>query len=249
MAQQLLPDLIISDVMMPEMDGIEMLRSLRANVATSHIPVVLLTAKTSIENQIKGLEYGADAYVTKPFSSTFLIARVKNLLSGRKLLQTALLSRLMPASNQLAPLGEVKLPAEAAPATASAADATAEPTPTDDVQAVQSPHDRKFMEKLVALMEKNMDNGDLIVDDLVQEMAVSRSVFFKKLKTLTGLAPVEFIKEVRINRAIELIKTGEYSMTQVAYMVGINDPRYFSKCFKAKMGMTPTEFRDKLKQQ
>ena len=137
----------------------------------------------------------------------------------------------------------------AASATASAADATTEPTPTDDVQAVQSPHDRKFMEKLVALMEKNMDNGDLIVDDLVQEMAVSRSVFFKKLKTLTGLAPVEFIKEVRINRAIELIKTGEYSMTQVAYMVGINDPRYFSKCFKAKMGMTPTEFRDKLKQQ
>ena len=249
LAQQLLPDLIISDVMMPEMDGIEMLRSLRANVATSHIPVVLLTAKTSIENQIKGLEYGADAYVTKPFSSTFLIARVKNLLSGRKLLQAALLSRLMPASNQQAPLGEVKLPAEAASATASAADATTEPTPTDDVQAVQSPHDRKFMEKLVALMEKNMDNGDLIVDDLVQEMAVSRSVFFKKLKTLTGLAPVEFIKEVRINRAIELIKTGEYSMTQVAYMVGINDPRYFSKCFKAKMGMTPTEFRDKLKQQ
>ena len=89
-----------------------------------------------------------------------------------------------------------------------------------------------------------MDNGDLIVDDLVQNMAVSRSVFFKKLKTLTGLAPVEFIKEVRINRAVQLIETGEFSMTQIAYMVGINDPRYFSKCFKQKMGMTPTEYKE-----
>ena len=107
-----------------------------------------------------------------------------------------------------------------------------------------SPNDRKFMDKLMELMEKNMDNGDLIVDDLVQHMAVSRSVFFKKLKTLTGLAPVEFIKEVRINRAVQLIETGEFSMTQIAYMVGINDPRYFSKCFKQKMGMTPTEYKE-----
>ena len=110
-----------------------------------------------------------------------------------------------------------------------------------------SPNDRKFMDKLMELMEKNLDNGDMVVDDLVRELAVSRSVFFKKLKTLTGLAPVEFIKEVRINHAIRLIETGEYSMTQISYMVGINDPRYFSKCFKQKMGMTPTEYRDKHK--
>jgi len=101
------------------------------------------------------------------------------------------------------------------------------------------------MDKLVELMEKNMDNGELVVDDLVQELAVSRSVFFKKLKTLTGLAPIEFIKEMRIKRAVQFIETGEYSMTQISYMVGINDPRYFSKCFKQKMGMTPTEYRDK----
>lgn len=80
----------------------------------------------------------------------------------------------------------------------------------------------------------------------MQELAVSRSVFFKKLKTLTGLAPIEFIKEMRINRAVQLIATGEYSMTQISYMVGINDPRYFSKCFKQKKGMTPTEYRDKV---
>jgi len=102
------------------------------------------------------------------------------------------------------------------------------------------------MDKLVELMEANMDNGDLVVDDLVREVAVSRSVFFKKLKTLTGLAPIEFIKEMRINRAAQLIETGEFNMTQISYMVGINDPRYFSKCFKSKLGMTPTEYRDNL---
>ena len=101
------------------------------------------------------------------------------------------------------------------------------------------------MERLTELMEKNMDNGDLLVDDLVQELAVSRSVFFKKLKSLTGLAPIEFIKEMRVQRAARLIETGDYNMTQIAYMVGINDPRYFSKCFKHRFGMTPTEYKEK----
>ena len=87
----------------------------------------------------------------------------------------------------------------------------------------------------------------MIVDDLVQELAVSRSVFFKKLKTLTGLAPIEFIKEMRVKRAAQLIESGDYNMTQIAYMVGINDPRYFSKCFKQRFGMTPTEYKDKQK--
>ena len=96
-------------------------------------------------------------------------------------------------------------------------------------------------------MEKYMDNGELVVDDLVCELAVSRSVFFKKLKMLTGLAPVEFIKEMRIKRAAEFIETGEFNMTQISYMVGINDPRYFSKCFKAKFGITPTEYKERLK--
>ena len=103
------------------------------------------------------------------------------------------------------------------------------------------------MERLTALMEKNMDNGDLMVDDLVQELAVSRSVFFKKLKSLTGLAPIEFIKEMRVKRAAQLIETGDYNMTQIAYMVGINDPRNYSKCFKHRFGITPTEYKNKLK--
>ena len=225
-ALKFLPDIIVSDVMMPEKDGISMMRELRADMTTSHIPIVLLTAKSSIESKLEGLEYGADDYITKPFSATYLKARVKNLLSQRKKLQDLYRENLMPAS--VVPSGESM---------------EQEQSQVPEM----SPNDRKFMDKLLELMDKNMDNGDLVVDDLVQELAVSRSVFFKKLKTLTGLAPIEFIKEMRINRAVQLIGTGEYSMTQIAYMVGINDPRYFSKCFKQKMGMTPTEYRDTLR--
>lgn len=224
-ALSFLPDIIISDVMMPRKDGIALTRELRADMTTSHIPIVLLTAKTSIESKLEGLEYGADDYITKPFSATYLKARVKNLLTQRHKLQALYRADLMSAALAGAPSEE-------------------------NTEAPQGPEisaiDRKFMDKLVELMEQNMDNGELVVDDLVQELAVSRSVFFKKLKTLTGLAPVEFIKDMRINRAVQLMETGEYSMTQISYMVGINDPRYFSKCFKSKMGMTPTEYKDKM---
>ncbi|WP_373827926.1 hybrid sensor histidine kinase/response regulator transcription factor [Bacteroides heparinolyticus] len=224
-ALKFLPDIIISDVMMPEKDGISMTRDLRADMTTSHIPIVLLTAKTSMESKVEGLEFGADDYITKPFSATYLKARVKNLLIQRRKLQELYRADLISSGTAASSL------------TAEGAEEQKAPE--------LSPNDRKFMDKLRELMEKNMDNGDLVVDDLVQELAVSRSVFFKKLKTLTGLAPIEFIKEMRINRAVQLIETGEYTMTQISYMVGINDPRYFSKCFKQKMGMTPTEYRDR----
>ncbi|WP_321333012.1 two-component regulator propeller domain-containing protein [uncultured Bacteroides sp.] len=217
-ALKYLPDIIISDVMMPEKDGIQLTKELRADMATSHIPIILLTAKTSIESKLEGMEYGADDYITKPFSATYLKARVENLLSQRHKLQLFYRDNLMNY-NQAKEEVEKQKPE-------------------------MSSIDRKFMDKLVEVMEKNMDNGDLIVDDLVSELAVSRSVFFKKLKNLTGLAPIEFIKEMRIKRAAQLIETGEFNMTQISYMVGINDPRYFSKCFKQKFSMTPTEYRD-----
>ena len=214
--------------MMPENDGLELVKELRGDMNTSHIPVVLLTAKTSIESKLEGLSMGADDYITKPFSATYLKARVENLLGQRKKLQHIYRDNLMNNGFAIPVLND-----------------EVEQT-QEEVIPEMSPNDRRFMDKLVELMEKNMDNGDLVVDDLVREVAVSRSVFFKKLKTITGLAPIEFIKEMRINRAVQLIETGEFNMTQIAYMVGINDTRYFNKCFKAKMGMTPTDYRDNL---
>lgn len=220
-----IPDIIISDVMMPIKDGFQMMQELRNEITTSHIPLILLTAKTAIESKLEGLEYGADDYITKPFSATYLKARVKNILQSRLKIQESYRKKLLnsgwKAADDKKENNDIKMPE-------------------------MSPSDQKFMNKLIELMESRIDNSDLIVDDLVKDMAVSRSVFFKKLKTLTGLAPVEFIKEIRINKAIKLIESGEFSITQVAYMVGINDPRYFSKCFKQKMGMTPSEYRDQI---
>ena len=245
-ALKYVPDIIISDVMMPEKDGIEMTRELRADMTTSHIPIILLTAKTTIESKLEGLEYGADDYITKPFSATYLQARVENLLSQRKKLQSFYRENLLniPVADSNGSLSGVSTTSETVVGSTSEVQKNDVDGQVSEVP-VMSPNDRKFMDKLVELMEKNMDNGELVVDDLVSELAVSRSVFFKKLKTLTGLAPIEFIKEMRMKRAVQLIETGEFNMTQISYMVGINDPRYFSKCFKAQVGMTPTEYRDK----
>ena len=232
-ALKFLPDIIISDVMMPEKDGIEMMKELRADMTTSHIPIVLLTAKTAIESKIEGLEFGADDYITKPFSATYLQARVDNILTRRSKLQEIYRANLM---------GSESTSVDATNAVNDTALSQSEEPEQPEMTSI----DRKFMDKLLELMEKNMDNGDLVVDDFVSELAVSRSVFFKKLKMLTGLAPIEFIKEMRIKRAAQLIETGEFNMTQISYMVGINDPRYFSKCFKQKFSMTPTEYRDRV---
>ena len=228
-----IPDMILLDVMLPDEDGLEILRKIRQTPETRRVPVIMVTAKTTELDKVKGLDLGADDYITKPFSATYLKARVKNLLAQRQKLQTLYRQNLMQAGAVAAVADEQSI-------------GNVQDNPQTDKSAAMSPNDRKFMDKLVGLMEQNMDNGELVVDDLVRELAVSRSVFFKKLKTLTGLAPIEFIKEMRIKRATQLIETGEFNMTQISYMVGINDPRYFSKCFKAQVGMTPTEYRDRV---
>ncbi len=225
-AREYIPDIIISDIMMPEKDGIALTKDLRSDVATSHIPIVLLTAKTDMESKLQGMELGVDSYITKPFSAVYLKARVENLLARRQRMRQFYYEHLMDINNQVSE-EEAKVEEEA--------------------QNSISPQDKRFLDHLTDFMEQNLDNGDLIVDDLVKEMGVSRSVFFKKLKSLTGFAPIEFIKEMRVKRAAQLIETGEFNMTQIAYMVGINDPRYFSKCFKQRFDMTPTEYKEKVR--
>ena len=236
-------DIILLDVMLPKLTGFEVCQQIRE---FSNVPVIMLTAKGDDMDKILGLEYGADDYITKPFSATYLQARVENLLSQRKKLQSFYRENLLniPVADSNGSLSGVSTTSETVVGGTSEAQKNDVDGQVSEVP-VMSPNDRKFMDKLVELMEKNMDNGELVVDDLVSELAVSRSVFFKKLKTLTGLAPIEFIKEMRMKRAVQLIETGEFNMTQISYMVGINDPRYFSKCFKAQVGMTPTEYRDK----
>lgn len=222
-ARSQLPDIIITDLMMPEMDGLELARRIKEEVTTSHIPVVVLTARTDLDTQVEALKRGADDFITKPFSSTYLRARIENILQQRKKLQELFLSSLADYQG-------------------SRAGKPVDITPSEPV--IES-YDDRLMKDLMEVMEENIDNSALTVDELVSKMGIGRSVFFKKLKSLTGLAPVEFIREVRVKRAAQLIESGEYTISQVTYMVGCNDPRYFSRIFKHRFGMTPSEYRDR----
>lgn len=225
-SKKYIPDIIISDIMMPEKDGVEMVRGLREEMSTSHIPIVMLTAKSTIESKIESMQLGVDDYITKPFSAAYLKARIFNLLEQRKKLQALYCASLLPSSaEQQVVIQENKAS-----------------LPT------LSPNDQKFMNKVIEVIEKHLDNGDLMVEEIASEVNMSRSVFFKKLKTLTGLSPVEFLREIRMKRAAQLIETEEYSMAQIAYMVGLNDSHYFSKCFKQQYGITPTEYKESRKQ-
>jgi DNA-binding response OmpR family regulator len=210
------PDLIISDLMMSGMDGVAFLKEIRENIETSHIPFVILTAKSDLESKIHGFDQGADEYITKPFSTSYLMSRIENLLHQRKQLQ-----QRFNRQQNYSPKFEVE----------------------PDLPHVTS-MDEDFISKLKKFMEKNMDKSDLLVDDLALEMGVSRSVLFKKLKSLTGLAPIEFIRDMRLLRAAQLIETGQYNVKQIAVMVGITDSRYFSKCFKKKYGESPMAYKN-----
>ena len=203
-------DLVVTDLMMPKIDGLQLTQWIKRNKDYDFIPVILLTAKTAIESRLQALEYGADDYVTKPFEPEYLRARVHNILVQREQLEQSYRQRLMRL----------------------------EPQKTDDPILGDA-----FLAKLLDVMEKQMDNNTLTVDELVEEMGMGRTVFFNKLKSMTGLSPVEFIREMRIKRAAQLLEERQYNITEVTYMVGMNDSRYFSKCFKNTYGITPSEYR------
>ena len=211
-----LPDLIISDVMMPVMDGLEMIRQIKENNNICHIPIIVLSAKASLDDRIAGLEQGIDDYITKPFSATYLKTRVASL-------QELYMNRLMEGKN------------------------TSSPDPLTPSQPQITPYDEQFMKKVMAYMEEQMDNAELTIDEFAEQLMLSRTIFYRKLKSIVGLTPVDFIREIRIKRAVQLIDSDEYNFSQVAYMTGFNDPKYFSKCFKKVIGITPSEYKERKK--
>ena len=189
-----LPDLIISDVMMPVMDGLEMIRQIKENNNICHIPIIVLSAKASLDDRIAGLEQGIDDYITKPFSATYLKTRVASLLRQRKALQELYMNRLMEGKN------------------------TSSPDPLTPSQPQITPYDEQFMKKVMAYMEEQMDNAELTIDEFAEQLMLSRTIFYRKLKSIVGLTPVDFIREIRIKRAVQLIDSDEYNFSQVAYM-------------------------------
>mgnify|MGYP003574877602 CR=1 FL=1 len=211
-AKELSPDFIISDIMMPETDGIEMLKLIRDNFAVSHVPVILLSAKSSIESKLEGMEYGADDYITKPFNVSFLKARVKNVLQQRLRLQ-----RLYSTGN----ITEI----------------------VEEEPLQISTKDNTFMVQVIKLVKENMSKTDFSVDELGRLMCMSRASFFNKLKHITGVSPVVFIRDMRLNEAAELIKNEDLLIKEICFEVGFNDLKYFGKCFRAKFNQTPAEYR------
>lgn len=218
-----LPDLIVSDVMMPEMDGIELLAAVKVNRDTSHIPVILLSAKASVDDRVRGLEYGADDYIAKPFNSAYLKARIESLIRQRSSLAAYYLGSSLKDSDKT----EKKQP-----------DVKLEQV----LESVPS-FNNTFIQEVIRLVDENQQNPDFKIDDLAETMNMSRAVFYRKIKTFTGASPIDLVKEMRLKRALELLDADTYSLSEVAYQSGFSSPQYFSRVFKEQMQCTPNEYK------
>ncbi|MCW0483008.1 two-component regulator propeller domain-containing protein [Gaoshiqia sediminis] len=208
MARKYSPDLIISDVMMPLMDGLELCSHLKKDIQTSHIPVILLTAQAMVENWIEGLESGADDYVPKPFNLQVLQARMVNLIESRRRLKKMFSS---PQDNAVSDLT------------------------TNSV-------DEEFLSRAYSILEKFHQNPDFSASQFASEMFVSRSLLFKKIKAITDLNITDFINSFKLKKAVVLIRESKQPISDIAFQVGFNDPKYFSRIFKKFYGMSPSEF-------
>ena len=208
------PDIVVTDQMMPEMDGLEMLQSIRKDFQISHIPVIILTAKNDEGAKTKAITLGANAYITKPFSKEYLLARIDQLLSERLLFRERI--RLQMENQKT--------------------------TEEDSYEQYLVKKDVQFLEKIHQVIEESMDDSDFNIDTIASGIGLSRSAFFKKLKSLTGLAPVDLVKEIRLNKSVELIKNTDLSISEIAFAVGFKDSGYYSKCFRKKYNQTPREY-------
>lgn len=215
LAVESVPDIVVSDVMMPVMDGLTFCTRLKQHEATSHIPVLLLTARSSEQQHIEGLQTGADIYMTKPFSADLLLANIASLLANRQKLR-----QLFNTQN----LNTQHLTTQHSP----------------------SP-DRRFLDTFLKAMEKHMSNTNLKIEDLGDEVGLSRVQLYRKVKALTGMTPVEILRETRLKRAMQLLKTTDKTVSEIANEVGFATPGYFSSCFKKQYDKYPTDVREEMK--
>ncbi len=206
---ELMPDLIVSDLMMPEMDGNELCRNVKADKHTQNIPFVLLTAKQSVENKVEGLTIGADDYVTKPFNMEVLILRMRKLID---------LSSRSKSRNRI------------------------DPEPSD---IVITSLDEKLIENAIKYVEANISRSDLSVEELSHELGMSRVHLYKKLLQITGKTPIEFIRVIRLKRAAQLLRESQQNVSEIAYQLGFNNPKYFSKYFKDEFGVLPSVYQER----
>ena len=205
--RSLQPTLCVCDVMMPKMDGFEFCESLKQDDTISHIPIIMLTALSQVENKIKGYKLGADDYLAKPFDPSLLKIRIDNIIKNRSKLK----ARFSKST-------EVELES-----------------------ITHSPADEEFLAKVNQLIEDNLNSEKLTPAFIAEEMATSSSTLYRKIKELTDIGPNEFIRVIRLKKAVTLLRTRRHNVSEVSYLVGFNDPLYFSKCFKQQFGFSPSK--------
>lgn len=212
-----IPDIIVSDIMMPVMNGIVMCKKLKEDLRTSHIPIILLTAKDSLQDKEEGYQVGADSYLTKPFSATLLHSRIHNLLESRKLLAERFNTNSVISDKRAA------------------------------VTESMNKLDNEFLEKVNKLIEDRLSSEKIDIGYLADNMCMSNSTLYRKMKALTGLSTNEYIRKIKMQYAERLLLEGKYNISEIAFRVGINSPVYFRQCFKDEYGMAPSDYLKKIK--
>lgn len=202
-------DIIVSDVMMPEMDGLELCRNIKGNLETSHIPIILLTAKNSTEDRIECYNAGANAYISKPFELKVLEARINNFLAEKKNKQEEFRSDIDTNFDLL------------------------------DASVI----DKEFLEKVIGVVQENLSSSSFDIVQLADTLAMSKSSLYRKTKAITGLSPVEFIRNIRLKQGVNMLKNKSVTVSEVAYACGFSNPKYFATCFKDEFGITPKEYQ------
>lgn len=215
LANEIVPDVIVSDVMMPVMNGLEFCQRIKSGTATSHIPVILLTARALSQHQVEGYESGADAYITKPFSSDVLLARITNLLNSRYQLRNIFSLSQQQQEREELPSGI----------------------------AQKDEKENEFIQKFRIFVEKNLSDSSMNVETIGAEMGLSRVQLYRKVKALTGSSPVELVRTIRLQKGRLLLQTTDKTISEVAYEVGFSAPSYFTKCFKDEFGISPSELQ------
>ena len=206
-AKQYMPDLIVSDIMMPVADGYDFTNKVKQDITLSHIPVILLTARTGMEDELAGLDNGADDFITKPFKKEILLARISTLLRNRQLVRDKIKKELIA---------------------------------NYDTPSLED----KFLNKVLSACQDNLQDCEFNVEQLCDKLHISQPQLYRKIKSLTGYSPLEFMRVLRLKKAAGMIVHHADNISQIAYSVGFNDPKYFSKCFKSLFGQTPSEFKN-----
>ena len=218
------PDIVVSDIMMPEMDGMELCRRMKGDINTSHVPVILLTAKDTIDDKEEGYRCGADSYITKPFSAKMLKARIENLQeSRRRMVRNIVAGNIAIANNGT----------------------RQEKNTTTEKEDNLTDIDRKFISDFTRLATENMSDSELDMAFFTEHLNMSYSSFYRKVKALCGVTPVDFLRQIRLKHSAELLGTGNHNVTEVAQMCGFDNMGHFRKCFKAEYGVAPSEYMRK----